>query len=172
MTNLTKRERMVHSLFWLKLWDIAGRPVIDRSAYPADGIGGLPTLAFGIPGLVIEHTGTHRTVLHGRASMLRVAVAGQTVTERICPLIGARLSAGGLVAIRSGAGDMQDMLTLAGRIVRMHIDAAVLCRDLPALAKFDGPDVRAACRQIDEALLREALAASTSKAAGHRPLRV
>ena len=104
--------------------------------------------------------------------MLRVAVAGQTVTERICPLIGARLSAGGLVAIRSGAGDMQDMLTLAGRIVRMHIDAAVLCRDLPALAKFDGPDVRAACRQIDEALLREALAASTSKAAGHRPLRV
>lgn len=168
----SKSERIECAVEWLQLWNGAGRPVIDPRTYPTYGLGELPTLVFGNPGFVIEHSGTHRRLLHGRASLLRVAVAGRTVTARICRFIGARTSAGGLVAIRSGAGDMQDMCTLAGRIVRMHMDAAVLCRDLSAIAEFDGPEARAASRQIDEVLLREALATLTGKTVGHRPRRV
>lgn len=166
MGKLPKAIREAHAAQWLRLWNAAGRPVIVPEDSPFIGLGGLPAFTFGSPGLIIEHSGAYRKVLHGKASLLRIAVSGLTVTELVCQWIGIRSNIGGLVPIRSGAGHVEDMRKLGRLILQFHIEAAVMSRDLSALAHFTSPEALAAVRNIDEALLREVVEKS---AAGEGP---
>ncbi len=166
MARLTAAEHEAFSREWLNIWAQAGRPVIRADAtHDVRRKFGREAISFDGGHIVLEHNGKYAQQTYGVASLIRVSANGTTITDLVCALAGERLTAGDLVAVRSGGGVQYDLEYLARRIERFHIEAALRCVDPTALHGLTGRAATEALAKIQAKVIRAEISdgASTAK---------
>ena len=136
MAKLNKQNRLLLQGLWLTYWKMAGRPslgpVIEN------------TVLLDSQSLNVRVLGKTQQTF-GVASKVRVTLGNVVMTTLVAQLGGKRLCKDGGINVRSGAGEWQDIQTVARLARRIHIEAAIALNDQEAMraAQYIPPVVQA-----------------------------
>lgn len=136
MAKFNKLNRQIHQGLWLTYWKMAGRPSLGPVT---ENIVQLDNQA-----LNVRVVGKTQQTL-GIATKVRVTLGNVVMTSLVAHLGGKRLCEDGCINVRSGAGEWQDIQTIARLARRIHIEAAIALNDQEAMqaAQYIPPVVQA-----------------------------
>jgi hypothetical protein len=136
MAKLNKLNRQIHQGLWLTYWKMAGRPSL--------GLVTENNVLLDNQALNVRVVGKTQQTL-GIATKVRVTLGNVVMTSLVAQLGGKRLCKDGCINVRSGAGEWQDIQTIARLARRIHIEAAIALNDQEAMraAQYIPPVVQA-----------------------------